>query len=219
MCNRYSAQRKEQIRLMVLKQFGLTLAEDWEPSVNIPPTSRVPVVWHDGHARTGLLRWGTQTPMGLVMNARAETLLEKPLWKPAVANRRCILLADGFFEFEDRGRRKQAHYFTVRGKEVFGIAGIWLPANDSQPDRCVMVTTTPNPLVEPYHNRMPSILDDIPAKDWLGSEPLPPGRIRELCRPFSEDRMDCWLAPPEVNSASYQGPAAILPYQPQPELF
>jgi putative SOS response-associated peptidase YedK len=219
MCNRYSAARKEQIRQLAFEITGGEISEDWRVSYNIPVRSLVPVVVKATERPARLLQWGTESKMGFLFNARGETLAEKPTWREAVARRRCLLLADGFFEFETVGRTKVGHYFSVPACAVFCIAGLWLPATPDQPDRCVMVTNAPNPLVAPLHDRMPTILDSAEAREWLGDEPLPAETMARLTQPYPAAQMAEWRSPPEMNSHAFQEPAAIEPWRPEPDLF
>lgn len=220
MCNRYSAERREQIRELALQlDPRATLTEDWLPHINIPPTSKVPVVLAAWNQPGRLMRWSTMTKMGLVFNARSETLTEKPMWKEAVAHRRCLMLATGFWEFETVVKTKIGRYFTLPDRPVFPMAALWLPADADQPDRCVMVTNDPNDLVRPYHDRMPTVMSIDAAKEWLSDQPLPPEAIKRLCQPLSVSAMRQWRSTPEMNRNSYQEPAAVLPWQPEPDLF
>lgn len=220
MCNRYSAARREQIRQLAAEFFPyVEQPEDWHPSVNIPPTSRVPVVIAGTERPFRLMQWSTKEPQGLLMNARAETLAGRTLWKEAVAHRRCLMLANGFWEFETIGRHKQGHYFSLPTRPVFPIAAIWLPANGKQPDRCVMVTNEPNDLVRPFHDRMPTLLTIPAAKEWISDLPVPQERINQLCGPYPVTEMAQWRSTPEMNRNSYQDLAALDPWVPEPDLF
>jgi putative SOS response-associated peptidase YedK len=220
MCNRYTAAQREAIRLYGKEILPtLLLEEDWNPIYNIPPTSRVPVIVNDTDRPGRLLSWGTQTTHGLVMNARSETLHEKPLWKDASENRRCVMLADGFFEWETIGKKKLGHYLSLHARRPFAIAGVWFTANDDQPERVVMVTCEPNSLVQPFHDRMPAVLTTDAAKEWLGLKALAPEAIARLCQPYPVKLMNHWRSPPEMNSVTFQDGKAIEPWVPEPDLF
>jgi putative SOS response-associated peptidase YedK len=220
MCNRLSGFQQAAIRALAgsIIDHG-ELIEDWSPTVNIPVKSQVPVVVNVAAKPGRLMQWGTAVPPKLVFNARSETITAKPLWRDAAAHRRCLMLADGFFEFETLGRRKLGHYFSLPGGAAFAIAGIWLPATSDQPDRCVMVTNAPNELIAPFHDRMPTILTVPDAKEWLGAGPLPPDAISRLCQMYPADQMCHWPSPAAMNSASYQDPAALRPAVREPDLF
>jgi len=208
-----------QIKQFALDISGSELTEDWRLTYNMPVRSPVPMVLKSPTRPARLMQWGTESKMGFLFNARSETMAEKPMWKEATTRRRCLLLADGFFEFETVGRTKVAHYFSVPDRPVFCIAGIWLPAAADQPDRCVMVTNEPNPLVARFHDRMPTILSPEAAREWLGDEPLPAEALARLCQPYPAGQMTEWRSPPEVNSHTFQDPSAILPWKPEPDLF
>lgn len=219
MCNRYTASQREAIRIYGKDIIPYLVLEEWQPIYNIPPTSRVPVIVGESEHPGRLLHWGTQTVKGLVMNARSETLLEKSLWKGAADKRRCVMLADGFFEWETVGRKKLGHYFTLHGHKPFALAGVWFPATDQQPDRVVMVTCEPNPLVKRFHDRMPAMLSVQSAKEWLAVDTLTSEVVSRLCQPYPVSEMNHWRSPPEMNSVSYQNGNALLPWSPEPDLF
>ncbi|MEO6992132.1 MAG: SOS response-associated peptidase [Lacunisphaera sp.] len=224
MCNRFSASQWEAIRIYGKEIIPVLLRTkddwaDWLPKYNIPPTSRVPVIVNDQDAPRRLMSWGTQTNKGMVMNARSETLLEKSLWQQAALVRRCVMLADGFFEWETIGRRKLGHYLSLKDRRPFAMAGVWFPVSDDQPERVVMVTNEPNALVAPFHDRMPTILSLAAAREWLEIETIQQDDIVRLCRPYPVEEMNEWRSPPEMNSLAFQSPEALQPWKPEPDLF
>ncbi|HVU17943.1 MAG TPA: SOS response-associated peptidase [Candidatus Didemnitutus sp.] len=219
MCNRYTAGGKAEIRAYYLKRFGVVWDEDWNPYLNIPPMSRVPVITWEGGPKALLMRWGTQSAMGLLMNARSETLTTRRTWKDAVDTHRCIMAADGFFEWETVGKAKLGHYFSVKDMPVISIAAVWFPGDAAEPDRCVLVTSQPNEIVKPFHDRMPVILPAGTENDWLGDQPLGQDRINEVCRPFDPARMNQWRVTPKMNSNRYQGADANAPWVEEKGLF
>lgn len=216
MCNRYSAARKEEIRQMVRELIGVEIGDDWNLAYNIPPKARVPVAIQ-GAAR--LMQWGLESPMGLLFQARAETITTKPTWKESAAHRRCVFLADGFFDWETVGRTKRGHYFSLANGRPFAIAGVWMAATEAESERCVMVTNAANDLVAPFNDRMPSILSRDTVRRWLDPAPLTSDEIGRLCQPYDPGMMQQWASPVAANSSRYQDPAAIQPLQREPDLF
>ena len=168
---------------------------------NIAPTQNVPVILQkEGRNHAELLRWGLvpfwakDIAIGNQMiNARAETLSEKPAFKQLVKDRRCLVLADGFYEWRKEGKGKTPMLFKLASGEPFTFAGLWDAWK--KPDGAVLqsftiVTTEPNELVKPVHNRMPVILSDSDAKVWLGSDGGDLAHALSLLRPFPADLMN-----------------------------
>lgn len=215
MVNRYSASKLREIRLLGSRYApGHNFTKQWHPIYNIPPKSDVPVVVKAKDHPLRVMRWGTWTANGLLVNVAAESAATKAMWKNAVQSRRCLLLADGFFAWETNGPRKLGHYFTVTVRDVFPIAGLWLPANDDQPERCLMLTTEANALISPYDSQMPAILADWDAMEWLGDQPLSPEAIKNLCQPYPAEKFSRWQTPPRAIRADFEDPTAVRPGQP-----
>lgn len=191
---------------------GHNFTKQWHPIYNIPPKSDVPVVVKAKEHPLRVMRWGTWTADGLLVNLSADSAATKAMWKNAVQYRRCLLLADGFFQWEASRSPKSGHYFTVAARDAFPIAGLWLPANDDQPERCLMVTTEANALIAPFDDQMPAILHDWDAVEWLGDQPLTPEAIKKLCQPYPPEKFLHWHSPPEANRADFQDPASIRPW-------
>ena len=217
MCNRYSASKLKAIRALGSRYApGHSFTKQWHPIYNIPPKSDVPVVVNGTEQPLRVMRWGTWSIDGLLAEVTADSVATKPLWENAMQHRRCLILADGFFTWETIGPRKFGHYFTVTIPDAFAIAGIWLPANADQPERCLMVTTESNPVVAHFNDRMPAILSEWNAAAWLGNKPLSPETIRKFCQPYPAEKMSHWNSPPEVTGTDFQDPAAVRPWEPRP---
>ncbi len=161
---------------------------------NVAPTQWVPTLLRESDGRTRLIpaTWGlvprwVKDPKSRPFNARAETLGEKPFFRDAYRTRRCLILANGFYEWKaiPGQKRKQPMFFTLNGGEMFAFAGLW----ESHPQwglTSTIITTEPNALVAPIHNRMPVILRSEDYERWL--EPKKPGSD-ELLRPYSAEEM------------------------------
>jgi putative SOS response-associated peptidase YedK len=222
MCNRYSLANVAGLHRL-LRELGLTAPEELVARYNIPLTARVPVVKHEGGTTTleplsfGALlpaREPGERPM-LVGNARAENL-SRGAFKEAAEHRRCLVPADGFFEWEHAGRARLPHYFYRRDREPFFFAGLWRAESTTTPASVVIVTTTPNELLAPIHDRMPVMLGHGRIVEWLGDTPLPPDRLKALCTPFPAPEMASHRVDPRMNNARHEGADCILPWSPPP---
>jgi len=217
MCGRY--------RLKDPKQAALTLVEEDLPALdtprwNVAPTQAVPVVRHAaGGRRLTLMRWGLvpfyerskPKPFQLI-NARAETAPEKPAFQRAVAQRRCAVLADGYYEWRAvAGRTKEPWFFARRDEAPFAFAGIYEEDAPAGPAGCCLLTTAPNPLAARVHDRMPVILDAAAAARWLVPDPLTPEDFRALTAPFPADAMVAWPVAAVVNSPRNDVPECSAP--------
>ena len=139
----------------------------------------------------------------------AETLLSKPALRDAALHHRCLVPADGFFEWEKQGTARLPHYFYLLEHRPFFFAGIWQSASDDIPAGFSIVTTQPNPLLQSIHDRMPVILGPNSGQAWLGNQPLAPGQLERLCRPLPADKMSSHRVDPKMNHARHQAPDCI----------
>lgn len=191
--------------------FGLAETPDLPPRYNIAPTQDVAVVraGEDGQNRLDRVRWGLipswAKDAGIgqrTINARAETVAEKPAYRAAFRRRRCLVPADGFYEWSGEKGRRQAHWFARSGGEVFAIAGLWErwrdPARDDEEVlSCTLLTTEANATMRPFHHRMPVILAPREYARWLDPEVDDAEEISGLLVPCPPD----WLTPTPVGSA------------------
>jgi putative SOS response-associated peptidase YedK len=182
MCGRYTLTTPgEQLRDV----FGLEENLELAPRFNIAPTQMAPVVraGQRGSTEMALLRWGLvpywaeETSIGnRLINARAETVDRKPAYRDSFAGRRCLVVADGFYEWQPIGRHKQPYFFSRADGEPFAIAGIWSRwTRGSEPvESFALITTEANDVVRPVHSRMPAILEPEVWESWLygGAERL-----------------------------------------------
>lgn len=173
MCGRYLFTKPN------IERFGpVQLEFEFEPRYNIAPSQQVPVVIRqNGDNRLHMLRWGLipywAKDMSIgnkLINARAETLEEKPSFRKSLEQKRCLVLADGFYEWKSEGRVKRPYRFTLQDGGTFAFAGLWdswLSPTGQRINSCTIITTTPNKLMEPIHNRMPVILPQNMESVWL----------------------------------------------------
>jgi putative SOS response-associated peptidase YedK len=201
----------------------------YTPRYNIAPEQiesaseqKVPVIIRDqngNHCR--LMHWGLipywakdPTIGNRMINARAESLTERPAFKHLVGTRRCIIPADGFYEWRKEGRRKVAMWVHLKGRGSFGLAGlwdVWRKPDGNRVESFTIITTDPNELVRPIHNRMPVILLPEDEEQWLDVSRTPFGKARSLLRPYPVELMDAHDVSALVNSARYDGPECVQP--------
>jgi putative SOS response-associated peptidase YedK len=229
MCTRYSLHKLEALQ-RVLAEFGLALPKELKPHYNLPLTTIAPAITRQkGTTALAPLAFGVLLPPKdaatkplLLANARSETMLAKGAFKDAAQHRRCLVPADGFFEWEKQGAARLPHYFHRADDAPFFFAGLWRAETAHTPPAFVLVTTQPNELLAPIHDRMPVLLDGERARAWLGDEPLPEPALRELCAPFPAARMASHRVHPRMNSARYEAPDCVTPWTPpapEPTLF
>lgn len=196
------------------------VVEDLQPSFNIAPTHCVAVVVNRESRQLVSMRWGlvpywaTDPAMGSkLINARAETLSEKAAFKEAFKRKRCLIVADGFYEWRKDGRAKTPLFFHLMPHRTFAFAGLyetWRSPLGEQLVTCTIITSGPNDLVRPIHDRMPAILPKGVESLWLDSE-ADPNRLRDLLQPYPSGEMAAHIVSAQVNSVKNDSPALIEP--------
>lgn len=166
-----------------------------QPRYNIAPTQPVAVVTSAADRRVEIFQWGlipswSKDPSmaSRMINARAETIHEKPAYRGPFARRRCLILADGFYEWKQLEKGKQPHYIRLASGEPFAFAGLWDHWTSPEGDErltCTIITCEPNELMAQLHNRMPVILDKGMMWEWLEPEATPIG-LRALLVPYAK---------------------------------
>ncbi len=206
MCGRYTRSCESQA---IVEAFGVDeVAAEVLPGFNIAPGQDVAVIAGSDRRKLGTLRWGLKNPRGsgLVINARAETLAERPMFKGLLERRRCLIPADGFFEWGNAAGAKRPHYFYRKDRRPFAFAGLWDRRDVSG---CVIVTTAANALVKPVHARMPVMLDPDAAGRWLETRPVASG-FEAILKPFPAELMAGHAVSDLVNSVRNRGPEVVL---------
>ena len=166
--------------------------------------------------RWGLVpHWAKDPKIGYKMiNAKSETLAAKPSFRTAYRKRRCLILANGFFEWKKEGKEKIPTYIFLKCQEPFAFAGLWeswrAPSGDSVRS-CTIITTEPNSFMEPIHNRMPVILPDEAEALWLDPLTEDPDILSSLLVPFPAESMESYPVSALVNSPKNHGPDCITP--------
>src|SRR5215207_8744699 len=207
MCGRF-AQRSPARK--VAKQFKVEEVPPLAERYNVAPAQTVLAVREasDGREATllkwGLVpRWAKDSGLGnKLINARAETVAEKPSFREAFARRRCLVPLDGFYEWSRRGERKHPFYFHMRDGEPFAAAGLWerWEGEGGPLETCTLLTTEANGLLAPYHDRMPVILRPEDYDLWLDTGVRSAELLRPLLRPYPHEEMSADAVSPWVNS-------------------
>jgi putative SOS response-associated peptidase YedK len=147
-----------------------------------------------------------------MLNARAETIKDKPAFRTAFVRRRCLIPSDGFYEWRTVGKQKQPIHFRMRGGRLFAFAGLWERWNSPDGitlESCTVITTTANELVRPVHDRMPVILGPGRYGEWLDPKVTDGGLLLPLLAPWPAEEMAAVPANPVVNNARNEGPACL----------
>ncbi len=235
MCGRYRLSRRRQL---VEEYFGTDSGEcEWNPRYNIAPTRPVPVIRQHPTVPTrklSLLRWGLipswatdpSVSAGMI-NARSETAAVKPAFREALASRRCLIPADGFYEWQRNGKTKQPYCFDIGDGELFAFAGLWDRWTNPQREvveSCTILTTTPNPLLADIHDRMPVILNLENYDLWLDPAFRDTTSVSEMLRPFDPALMRRYPVSTRVNhvvndDAECAKPLELEPSPAQSQLF
>lgn len=205
-------------------QFNLFEVPAWAPRYNIAPTQSAPTAVRaasDPSRQFKVHRWGLIPPwakdpgMGSqLINARAETVAIKPAFRKAFRERRCLILADGFFEWQRRGRHKQPFHIRMRDGRPFAFAGLWEHwegPEGSAIDSCTILTTTTNELVGTLHDRMPVILAPQDYDLWLDPAIQKVERLESLLRPYPSEEMTAYPVSTRVNNPANDSPECVEP--------
>ena len=165
--------------------------------------------------RWGLIpSWATDPAIGnRLANARSESVLEKPAFRAAMRRRRCLIPADGFYEWKKNGRNKQPYLIGLRDGRLFAFAGLWEAwegADHSYVESCTILTTTPNELMAPIHDRMPVILPAEAYGPWLDPA-VPPAEVLAWLRPLPADQMTAYPVSTLVNNPRNDRPECVAP--------
>jgi len=233
MCGRYRLSRRKQI---LEEHFNADFGEqDWTPRYNIAPTQPVPVLRQRPEKPKrvlSLMRWGlipswtkeASRAAGMI-NARSETATGKPAFRDPMRFRRCLLPADGFYEWRRTGTSKQPFCFEVSDGELFAFAGLWDGWRDPSGQwirSCSILTTTPNALTATVHNRMPVILDRDDYDLWLDPDMTKIEAVSEMLKPFAARLMRSFPVSSRINQVANDDEACSAPVEiaeAQAELF
>jgi putative SOS response-associated peptidase YedK len=210
MCGRYRLSRRKQL----VKEYFDTAsdAEDWNPRYNIAPTQPVPVIRQhpkEPVRELSLMRWGLiptwakdSSVAASMINARSETASTKPAFRDAMKSRRCLIPADGFYEWAKTGKGKQPYCFEVNDGELFAFAGLWDRWKDASGKwlkTCSILTTAPNAVTSAVYDRMPVIIDPDAYDVWLDPEMTNVAAASDLLKPYDARLMRCYPVSTRVN--------------------
>jgi len=229
MCGRYTLySRSEELT----EQFQLADVPELFPRYNIAPVQMAPVIRQEpetGARQLLQMRWGLipswakdEGIASSTINARSETAAGKPAYRTAFRRRRCLVPADGFFEWQALKGRKQPLYIQRRDTRPFAIAGLWehwQPQEGPEVLTFTLLTTQANELIQPIHDRMPVILDERDYALWLDPAVKEAERVQPLLRPASAQELMARPVHPRVNQVRQEGPGCIEPLPEQPSLF
>jgi putative SOS response-associated peptidase YedK len=202
---------------------GFEVPASWTPRYNIAPTQPIAVIPNNSQNKIEFFRWGLipfwakdPTIGNRMINARAETLAEKPSFRTAYRRRRCLVLADGFYEWrEEPGRKtKTPMYIRLQSGKPFAFAGLWeswRAPDDETILSCTIITTAPNTLVKDIHNRMPVILEPQAYDLWLDPAEQSPDQLGVCLKPYPAEHMTAHPVSTFVNSPGNDSPACVAP--------
>ncbi|MEE4194280.1 MAG: SOS response-associated peptidase [Anaerolineae bacterium] len=221
MCGRYTLRLQAE---ELADQLALPMDDgfDWQPGYNIAPSQMIPAVILKPEKTLTLLQWGLiphwmkPKPDGTIngfINARSETAAQKPSFRTAFLHKRCLILADGFYEWKKLGgNTKQPMYFTTEDQRLLTFAGLWStwtsPTEETR-HTCTILTTQPNSLVKEAHDRMPVILPPDRRELWLEADD--PGLLQSVLSPFPADQMIAYPVSKHVNNARFNDPICVQP--------
>lgn len=229
MCGRFTLKTPGKT---LAQAFDLAAVPELPPRYNIAPTQPIAAIRgaKDGR-RLDLLRWGlipswTKDPRQAptMVNARSDTLMEKPSFRAAFQSRRCLVPADGFFEWKTVNGKKQPMYFTMKDSAPFALAGLWERwegPDGTRIESCTLLTTEPNAVVADVHDRMPVILPAAAHALWLDPGINDPRRLQPLLGPFPAEAMQVHPVSPRVNAVACDDASCIeriVPEAPPEEL-
>jgi len=208
MCGRFTLRTPAS---QVAEAFGVLPFADLQPRYNIAPSQAVPVVrraQNDGR-ELAFLKWGLvpswadDPAIGFKMiNARGDTVATKPSFRKAFKVRRCLVVADGFYEWQKTDGKKQPHFIRLKDDRPFAFAGLWehWGREGQEIDSCTIITTDANELMAPIHNRMPVIVAPSDYDVWLDPEIQEVERLQPLLRPYPADQMTAYPVSTVVNN-------------------
>ena len=200
---------------------GFVFPDEVTPRYNIAPTQSVAVVTNNPDRKVEYFRWGlvpswAKDPAigNRMINARSETVTEKPSFRAAFRRRRCLILADGFYEWKKVAgeKRKTPMYIRMASGQPFAFAGLW---EFWQPDTtpllsCTILTTQPNSLLASIHNRMPVILPEEKYEFWLSAEETEKRALLDCLKPYPDDKMVAYAVSSLVNNPRNDAPECIV---------
>jgi putative SOS response-associated peptidase YedK len=225
MCGRYRLTKRKQV---VEEHFDVPPddTDDWVPRYNIAPTQPVPVIRQnpkEPRRELSLMRWGLiplwmkdSSGSARMINARSETAATTPAFRDALKLRRCLIPADGFYEWKRAGKEKQPYCFEVNVGKLFAFAGLWERWKDPSGNwikTCSILTTMPNAMTSVVHDRMPVILDPDSYDLWIDPGMNDVGALPDILKPFDARLMRSYPVSNRVNNAGNDDEACSIPVE------
>ena len=193
------------------------------PSYNIAPSQEIAAIIDDGARKLVCLRWGlipfwAKDPAigNRMINARSETVADKPSFRTALRKQRCLIPADGYYEWRKDSAVKIPVYFTLKSGEPFAMAGLyeqWLSPEGEEIRTCTIITTEANEMAEQVHHRMPVIVPRQQQALWLDPGVQESDKLKAILQPYPAEAMTCYEVSRLVNSPKNNSPACIEPVQ------
>ncbi len=224
MCGRFTHKEKNR---QLAQALNTIFPLDNPPRYNIAPSQMVACVRNNPESPTrdyvelkwGLVpSWAKDVSIGHKMiNARAETVAEKPSYRKALKYHRCVVLADGYYEWKREGKNKQPYYIQFKDQRMFCFAGLWkrwTKDNNGPPlETCAMLTTGPNTIMERIHHRMPVILQTCDYDTWLNPSIQTPELLSSLLQPYPPEEMEAYPVSTMVNNPRNDSEACIQTFR------
>ena len=225
MCARFTLTAKPSL---ITELFDLDLLLDVQRRYNIAPTQEILTVRHspEGPHEFAKLRWGlipswaNDISIGQkLLNARSETIGEKPSFRDAFRKRRCLIVADGFYEWKTENKKKLPYWIHFADRKPFAFAGLW--ENWDSPDgkkieSCTIITTSANAFLKPLHDRMPVILPKEHYASWLDQGIDQVKELQNLFEPLPDEALRMFAVSPQVNGPRFDDPSCIEPLEEVP---
>jgi putative SOS response-associated peptidase YedK len=220
MCGRFTLHIPPELLAEI---FGLIQIPTYPARYNIAPSQLVAVVRQngDGQNRLDMLHWGLipswakdKSVCNQMINARCETVAEKPAFRHAIRYRRCLVPSSGFYEWKQEGKTKKPLYVHLKDGSAVVFAGLWESWKSSEGETiesCTILTTPSNKLIEPLHDRMPVILHPQEYDIWLDREISDHEKLKPLYKPYPAHNMEMYPVSPQVNSPRNDYPDLIIP--------
>lgn len=224
MCGRFALYTDiEKIRV----QFNIDSFEPIPNSTNIAPTEVALCILREEaklkavQMRFGIVPWYANKKPGLLLNARVETVAEKPAFRQNLKFRRCLIIMSGFFEWKHQINNtstvKQPYYFSRKDNQLMAVAGLWeiyKPEQDISIPSCVILTTTPSALVSAFHDRMPLLLSKSQQSEWLDPYHFSKDNLEKVIQINENSDLQYYPVTPEVNSPKFKNKEAIVSISP-----
>ncbi len=218
MCGRFSLTAGDR---EIEARFGLRVPAGFTVRYNIAPTQNVLIVLADGIRRMDAFHWGLIPTWAKdpkighkLINARAETIFEKPSFRTAAKKRRCLVIADGFYEWRQMDKEKVPIHIRLKAKQPFAFAGLWeswISAEGQSIKTCTIVTADPNELMKSIHNRMPVIVPEDLEEIWMDPSLQNKEDLAPVLQPYPSEEMEAFEVSKLVNSPANDSPECIQP--------